>query len=85
MKLLISQLFQLKFAMQAPPIEKWQLILKEVVGWSISWSINLVKWAKIAISELIRLAVGMEVLIAIKYENRCKSMKIHCWPTGPHS
>ena len=30
--------------------------------WLVGWSINLAKWAKIAIFELVGLKVGMEVL-----------------------
>ena len=31
-------------------------------NWFVGWSVDLAKWAKIAISELIWLKVGMEVL-----------------------
>ena len=41
---------------------------KRLVGWSITDSVNLAKWAKMAISEQIWLKFGMYVLNGPRFE-----------------
>ena len=54
----------------APDLEEWSVkaILTIGNGWLVSWFVNLVEWAKIAISELIWLKFGMDDLNGPEFE-----------------